>query len=394
MDEVFRFSLFYGLLSKLFSGTRTFLFKLWEMEAITGWKAFGTRVVKAVWDSTRSLYEVTFEDVKTGSRSTTCAEILVSALGILEVPKFPDIAGLSSFKGQMFHSARWIDTNLDNKRVAIVGNGSSAITRRWVQRRFEQFVIKTSPEEYHEFLIPKYELGCRRIVFDQGYLTTLHYDNVRLVYDGIDSIVEDGIVTKGKHHSFDTIILATGYHTDTYPLHVEGKNGQTVQEYFDSKRGPVAYRGTSIPGFPNFYMICGPNTATGHTSVIFTEEVQINYSLDLIKPILEGKARSIDVKHAATDRWNEDLQARLSRSVFNSGCSHSWYRVNGTGKINTMFPGSAAEFWWCLWRPNWRDYEVMGGDAGTGKGSEFVKMSILGLGIAVAVAAVPWYVMT
>ncbi|KAG6919169.1 hypothetical protein DXG01_008467 [Tephrocybe rancida] len=406
--------------------------------------------VKAVWDSDESLYHVTWENVKTGKQATTKAEILVSALGILEIPRFPAIPGLSEFKGNIFHSARWVDKGLDGKQVAVIGNGASATqflpiiakrpginitqfcrtpnwilppvrmyysdfhrfmcryvplymriirflyysvsdiayflifsnstTRRRVENFLRSYIISSSPDEYHKHLIPKYDLGCRRAIFDTEYLSTLHRSNVRLHYDGITSIVEDGIITKeGKHLPFDTIILATGYRSDSYPLRIEGKEGQTIQEYYESKGGPTAYMGTTIPGFPNLYMIGGPNTATGHTSVIFTEEVQVNYSLDLIKPILRGKLSSVDVTHEATDRYNELLQDRLSRSVF-VGCN-SWYRVNGAGKVNS----SSAHFWWWLRRPIWTDYEVKGHESG-----QTLTGSILWLGVAVAAAVGSW----
>ncbi|KAG5717267.1 hypothetical protein E4T56_gene14988, partial [Termitomyces sp. T112] len=388
---------------------------------------FGTVVVKAVWDSHASCYHITYEDVKTGKQSTTSAEILVSALGILEIPKIPNISGLSDFEGTVFHSARWVDMNLDGKRVAVIGNGASAtqflpiiantpnihitqfcrtpnwvfppvrmyysdfhrfacryvpfymrsvrflyylvsdlaylaifsnsVTRRPVQKFVEEYISNSSPEEYRKYLLPKYDLGCRRVIFDTDYLSTLHRSNVHLNYGGIGSIVKDGIITQeGEHLPFDVIILATGYCVDKYPLHIEGRSGQTIQEYYNSKGGPTAYMGTTVPGFPNLYILGGPNTITGHTSVIFTEEVQINYSLELIKPILNGKLSVVDAKHEATDRYNEVLQKRLSRSVF-VGCN-SWYRFNDGGKVNQMFPGSAAQFWWWLRRPNWADFDV------------------------------------
>ncbi|KAG6872308.1 hypothetical protein C0995_011072 [Termitomyces sp. Mi166 len=228
---------------------------------------FGTVVIKAVWDLNASCYHITFEDIKTGTQSITSAEILVSALGILEIPRPPDIPGLCDFEGTVFHSARWVDMKLDGKCVAVIGNGASAVTRRPIEKETTNFLI-------------------------------------------------------GEHLPFDVIILATGFRADKYPLHIEGKSGQTIQDYYDSKGGPTAYMGTTVPGFPNLYMLGGPNTL--NTSIIFTEEVQINYSLKLIKPILDGRLSVVDAKHEATDRYNEVIQKKLSGSVF-VGCN-SWYR--------------------------------------------------------------------
>ncbi|KAG6865187.1 hypothetical protein C0991_004630, partial [Blastosporella zonata] len=100
--------------------------ELSKTHSITPRIRFGTLVLDAVWDSDQSLYQVTSQDVKTGIETITQAEILVSALGFLEAPRFPDIPGLTNFKGNLFHSARWVDEGLDGKRVAVIGNGASA----------------------------------------------------------------------------------------------------------------------------------------------------------------------------------------------------------------------------------------------------------------------------
>ena len=104
----------------------------------------------------------------------------------------------------------------------------------------------------------------------------------------------------------------------------------------------------------------GPNTATGHGSVIFTEEVQVNYMMQIIKPIVNGLATSFEPTDAASDKYNEWVQSKLSKSVW-SGCS-SWYRTNGgKGKITGLFPGTFMQFWWTLWTPVWTDFKVVGG---------------------------------
>ncbi|TFK64156.1 FAD/NAD(P)-binding domain-containing protein [Pluteus cervinus] len=390
---------------------------------------FNRKVVLVEWKEGERTWSVTTEDVKTGVQETTTANVVVSALGILEVPKMPDIPGLSSFEGKVFHSARW-DTSveLQGKRVAVIGNGASAtqfvpriaqdpntrITHfsrtpnwflppirteysgfsRWAFRRvplYMQFfrligylrtelfyvivfsnsvlrrlfmktarayIRQTAPARYHDWLVPNYTLGCKRVIFDTDYLATLHQSNVELNHDGIASITQNGIITRGGETlPFDVIILATGFIADDYPLEVRGRQMQTIAGYYDSKRGPQAYLGTTIPNFPNFFFISGPNTATGHTSVIFTEEVQIDYILKLISPLLDGKVSSLEVKPAATDAYNEKIQARLSRSVFLQCIS--WYRRGGEGKVTSIFPGPGYLFWWWLRTPNWSHYSFV-----------------------------------
>lgn len=348
---------------------------------------FNTLVVSAEWDYQDEVYRIITEDGVTGTRSTSFAKILISAVGILDVPRYPDFPGLGTFKGEQFHSARW-DHNVDlrNKRVAVIGNGASATqfvpvissdptvnitnfcrTPNWLHppvrseySRFRRVMFKyipfymrltrcyfflrgemlywlvfgtrflhskikkarieyirqMAPKEYHDQLIPSYKLGCKRLIFDTDYLTALHRPNLSLNWDGIESIVEDGIITKkGEMLSFDVLIFSTGYVADDYPLHIRGIS-QTVKEYYELAEGPKAYLGTAVPSFPNLCMISGPNTATGHTSVIYTEEVQIGYILQLIKPILQGHVSSINVTDEATDAYNEKIHARLAESVF------------------------------------------------------------------------------
>jgi hypothetical protein len=238
-------------------------------------------------------------------------------------------------------------------------------SREWVrglsQRASTKYIFNSAPSEYHDCLIPDYPMGCKRILYDPGYLDSLHRPNVNLNWDGISEITENGIRTaKGEDMPFDVVIYATGFTTDEYPLSVRGINGQTTDDYFTSKGGPQAYIGTTVPGFPNFYWLSGPNTATGHTSVIFTEEAQINYSLQLIKPVLDGSVSSFEVTAKATDAYNEKLQARLACSVF-MHCN-SWYRVGGEGKIVAAFPWPITLFWWWSRRPILDHYKTVGAE--------------------------------
>ncbi|KAJ7612215.1 FAD/NAD-binding domain-containing protein [Roridomyces roridus] len=391
--------------------------------------AFDHLVTSAEWDADQNVWHVVTQDAL-GVRSTTTARILISALGILEVPRYPDIAGIDSFKGSVFHSARWDDTvELQGKRVAVIGNGASAtqfvpiiskdptvqVTQfcrtpnwylpniranyspwsKWIVKHVpfalqfnwfngwlgaelfylaafhhpsmskgfkklaEGYITRTAPKEDLPKLIPKYAPGCKRIVFDIDFLPSLHRPNLALNWDGIQSICEEGIITNnGDKLAFDVIIFATGFVADRFPLEVHGTAGRTIQDYYDTQGGPKAYIGTTVPGFPNFFMLAGPNTGTGHTSVIYTEGLQIDYSLNFIEPLLAGAASSFEVTHAATDRYNNTIQRMLARSVHTT-CT-SWYRVGGTGRITNIFPGPGTLFWWWTRRVKWSDYKVVG----------------------------------
>ncbi|KAJ2924688.1 hypothetical protein H1R20_g12399, partial [Candolleomyces eurysporus] len=176
-------------------------------------------------------------------------------------------------------------------------------------------------------------MGCKRLIFNSGYLEAMHRPNLKMDFDGIESIVEDGIVTKknGEHIPFDVMIFATGYAADTYPVPIYGSDGKSIQEFFEED-GAKAYLGTSVPNFPNFFLLWGPNTVTGHTSAIFTSECQTNYSLQLAAPILDGRIKSIDVKRKVFDEYNEKIQSRFEGSVMTQ-CT-SWYRA---GKVGLAF---------------------------------------------------------
>ncbi|TCD67926.1 hypothetical protein EIP91_011790 [Steccherinum ochraceum] len=221
-----------------------------------------------------------------------------------------------------------------------------------------QYIRETAPTQYHAKLIPDYPFGCKRFVLDSGHLKALHRPNVDINFDGIAGITEHGIITKkGEHVDFDVIIEATGYVVDQYRVQIRGRDGSTIQEYFDHQAGPTAYKGTTVPNFPNFFMVCGPNTATSHGSVICTQELQINYIIQMLQPVLAQQVSSFEVTHDATNAWNESVQRKLADSVW-SACS-SWYRVGQTGKNTSIWPGSLTHQWLHLRRPAWSDYRAV-----------------------------------
>lgn len=390
--------------------------------------AFNHAVISAEWDSAAQVYRILTRNTITGEVKTVTANILISAVGILEVPKYASIRGVGEFKGEMFHSARWNETvKLSGKRVAVIGNGASATQfvpiisqdpavqviqfcrtpnwlmpyprteysplRRWLTQKIPflmrfwrwmvfvemealymavfriaflrklvmkystNYIKKNAPAKDVKDLIPTYPMGCKRVLYDANYLAALRRPNLALNWDGIEAVTEVGIITKkGETIPFDVLIFATGFATDQYPIPVRGNKGTTIREYYEAEKGAKAYLGTSIPGFPNFFTILGPNTATGHASVIYTSEIQAKYITQLIKPILTQTVTSLEVKVDATDAYNDKIQARLSRSVFPQ--CNSWYRVGGEGKITNIFPGAAVTFWAWLRKVNWNHYIV------------------------------------
>ncbi|KAL2784976.1 hypothetical protein BJX66DRAFT_347869 [Aspergillus keveii] len=154
------------------------------------------------------------------------------------------------------------------------------------------YLKRTVPEKYYEALIPKIELGCKRRVMDTNYLACLHRENMELVYaDPIECITATGVRTQSSREVHaDAIVLATGFRATQFlfPLEIQGEHGVSITEHWQNTptQVPHAYYGTCISSFPNFFILNGPNTATGHTSVIFTAECHINFALKVLDPIL------------------------------------------------------------------------------------------------------------
>jgi len=231
------------------------------------------------------------------------------------------------------------------------------------QKLMVRYITHEAPKQYLEQLMPSYPPGCKRLIVDPGYLNALKRPNVSLNWDGIDDIIPEGIRTKkGEIVPLDVMIFATGFEHGAINVNVTGSSGKTIQEFFESQDGPTAYLGTTVPGFPNFFIIFGPNTSTGHASVICSVESQINYTVQMIKPLLERTAKSFEVATSAFDEYNRNIQQRISRLVYTE-CA-SWYNRAGgrTGKNTQSFPGPLLLFWWWTRAPNWEHYKAVGAE--------------------------------
>ncbi|KAJ3503644.1 hypothetical protein NMY22_g18178 [Coprinellus aureogranulatus] len=242
-----------------------------------------------------------------------------------------------------------------NKRGSIVKSA---------RKRFTKYIEEHAPREYIKDLIPSYAPGCKRLILDPGYLASLHQPNVSLRFDPLQSIVEDGIkLRSGETVPVDVVIFGTGYNLYPVELKAQGSRGTTLADYWKSKEGPQAYLGTCYPGFPNLYTLLGPNVATGHASVVFSQEAQIQLILQLIKPVLDGTVQSFEVTDEATDKYNDWLQKRIGNSVW-SECRSFYNEVDGKKAKNTAtFPGPVTLFWWFCRTPQWEVFRAVGGEA-------------------------------
>lgn len=145
--------------------------------------------------------------------------------------------------------------------------------------------------------------------------------------------------TGEKEVPCDVIILANGFEVSNWfhPLEVVGSNGESLNSVFSKRGGPQMYKGTALDGFPNFIVLFGPNSFSGHSSVILGLENQIGHAIQLISPLLQNDASKIDIKREAALSYNREIQAALKTMVWNSGGCSSWY-LSGDGHNSVNYP--------------------------------------------------------
>ncbi|HEX4854042.1 alpha/beta hydrolase fold domain-containing protein [Arenimonas sp.] len=191
-------------------------------------------------------------------------------------------------------------------------------------------------------LTPDYPLGCKRIIYSSDYYPALSKPHVELVTTGIERITARGIRTAdGVERELDALVCATGFDTVhlLQSLDIRGRGGVTLAEAW--RDGPEAFHGIHVAGFPNMFLMLGPNTATGHTSTLLYIEPAVRHAIACMQAVAADGHRAIEV-HADTQRaHNAALQARLGRSVW-AQC-RSWYRMDG-GKVVAIFPGFTREY--------------------------------------------------
>lgn len=195
-------------------------------------------------------------------------------------------------------------------------------------------------------LTPDYNIGCKRILVSNTLLPALGRDNVSLhdESEGIKSINAHGIETiKGQQVDLDVIVYATGFDaTDgliSYP--VVGKNNKILQQVWHDY--PRAYLGTCVPGFPNFFIVTGPNTGIGHTSAIFMIESQMIYIMQCIEAVRKSGKSQIEATAKAEQTYTDKIHRSMQKTVWHKGGCDSWYKSR-SGKVIAMFPGFSFTF--------------------------------------------------
>ena len=193
-------------------------------------------------------------------------------------------------------------------------------------------------------LTPDYTLGCKRVLISEDYYPALSRENVDLETEGVREITETGLVTgDGREIEVDVMIFGTGFQaTEPVPRGmIFGRGGRDIVDAWAD--GVEAYKGTTVSGYPNFYLMTGPNTGLGHSSMVFMIESQIEYVLGALRTLRRRDLKFLDVRPEAQREYNEWLQARLAGTIWNTGGCRSWY-LDANGKNVTLWPGFTWQF--------------------------------------------------
>ncbi len=355
-------------------------------------------------------------------------DVVIAATGVLHHPKYPDIKGVDSFGGALFHSARWDhDVVLDGARVGIIGTGSTAMqivsavvdrtqkltlfqrTAQWVMpavnpaytpeeqtafrndpqlmeglrdsvsELFDHFsdgiVDARSPEmamierfcldnlennvtdpDLRERLRPDYRAACKRLVVSTNFYEAIQKENAELVTEAIEQVEPGGVRTAdGRLHELDVLVLATGFKVDAFvrPISVVGRDGADLDQVWVDR--PEAYLSISVPGFPNFFMLNGPNGPVGNFSLVEVAELQMRYIMQLIDRLRSGDCRQINATDEAMERFEAARVEAARNTIWATGC-RSWY-LDDRG-IPAAWPWPFRRFRAEMAQPTWDAYEL------------------------------------
>ncbi len=204
-------------------------------------------------------------------------------------------------------------------------------------------------------LTPNFELGCKRVLFSDDFYPCFTKPNVALVTTAIARFETTGIRTAdGTLHEADAVVFATGFDVRNSLRHVTitGRDGLDLQQRWST--GPEAYRGIGVPGFPNMFMLYGPNTNLGHNSIIVMLEAQARYIVQCAEHIVAANLSTLEVREEANARFNEKLQRDLGAMVWSTGCGN-WYVSEG--RVTANWSGSTLEYRRQMKRVDFRDFQ-------------------------------------
>jgi len=215
-------------------------------------------------------------------------------------------------------------------------------------------------EELMQKCIPTYPPLGKRPLLDNGWYTTLTQEHVDLVTDGIREVTPKGVVTEdGTEHEFDVLVLATGFHAGKFlwPMQIRGRGGVLLEDRWEGGENPRAYLGITMPDFPNFFCLYGPNTNPVVGSVIYMLECQTNYIMGCLRAMIENGHESLECRKEVHDDYNVRLDAELEQMVWRHPKVRSYYN-NSAGRVITNVPWKMYDYWAMTRQPNLEEYLV------------------------------------
>ena len=231
-----------------------------------------------------------------------------------------------------------------------------------LQRAFRRHLEDSVGDpELRRRLTPDYPFGCKRVLLSNDYYPALQRPNAELVTDAIREVTAHGIVTAdGRERTIDTIVYATGFKASEFlaPMGIRGRNGRDLRSAW--KDGAEAYLGIAVSGFPNLFMLYGPNTNLGHNSIIYMLESQIRYVTRFVQAIEARRLRYVDVAGDVQAEFNVEVQRRIAGSIWSGDCM-SWYKT-ASGKHTNNWPGFTFDYRRRTREPDFASYEIVAAD--------------------------------
>lgn len=394
---------------------------------------FETTVKSANWLEDRAKWHVVVERAD-GSIADHYADIVFSAVGILNTPMIPEIKGMENFKGRVVHTSDWpenFNEDIEGKRVAVIGNGASAMQvvpelarkasqltvfarskqwaapfpqfrkkvpegvryliravplyKAWYEQRltwtfndrvhgtlfrdpdwhdpqrsinaindghreyFTKYVIEElgDRQDLLKHVLPDYPPFAKRMLLDNGWYRTLTKDNVSLIPQRLAEVRGSSLIAAdGQEVDVDTIVLATGFKAAEVlgSYDVTGRDGRRLEEYWEGDNAK-AYLGTVVPGFPNFFILLGPNVGSGHGgSMIRSIENQTHYAISILATMFEKGAGQVEVREKVYESYNDKIDEAHAKLVWTHPGTENWYR-NSRGRVVAITPWRNDAFW-------------------------------------------------
>ncbi len=224
---------------------------------------------------------------------------------------------------------------------------------------YRHLCAQVADPELRAKLTPSYTIGCKRITMSDTYFPALAQPNVEVVTEPIREVRARSIVTAdGVERELDTIIWGTGFRVSDNPMfaRIRGRQGRSMEDAWNGS--PRAYLGTTVAGFPNLFLIVGPNSAGGFNSIVFTTEAHVNYALGALRAMEARGAEAVEVRLEVYEAFNREAERRLGHSVWNEGGCASWY-LDRNGRNGVWWPGFMTGLWRRTRRFDPGDYRLL-----------------------------------